>query len=43
MGVEDEEEENREVGSFGAKPFACQIDGGKHVGHAATGEREELD
>ena len=31
------------LGSFGAELFACQIDGGKHVGHAATGEREELD
>ena len=31
------------LGSFGADLFACQIDGGKHVGHAATGEREELD
>ena len=28
------------LGSFGAELFACQIDGGKHVGHAATGERE---
>ena len=32
MGVEDEEEENREVGSFWAKPFACQIDRGETCG-----------
>ena len=40
MGVEDGKEEEGEAkkkfGSFGAKLFACQIDGGQHVGNAAA-------
>ena len=45
MGVEEQEEEEGRIGklgSLGGRHSACQIDGRKHVGHAAaTGCRGE--